>query len=125
MDNATGIAALLELGRMAAALRTDRSIVFLAVTAEEKGLLGSEYYAANSFIRCDDRGRPEHGRAQSDRSARDFTGTPGDGKVSLQDDSAVALKAHGRIAFTPDPAEASATSSARPLPVRQARRGHT
>lgn len=47
-DNAAGIAALLELGRaFAKAPRTDRSIVFLAVTAEEKGLLGSEYYGAN------------------------------------------------------------------------------
>ncbi|WP_084691274.1 M28 family metallopeptidase [Sphingomonas sp. SRS2] len=47
-DNASGIAAMLELGRaFAKAPRTDRSIVFLAVTAEEKGLLGSEYYAAN------------------------------------------------------------------------------
>ena len=47
-DNASGIAALLELGRtFAHAPRTDRSVVFLAVTAEEKGLLGSEYYAAN------------------------------------------------------------------------------
>ncbi|KRB86874.1 peptidase M20 [Sphingomonas sp. Root710] len=47
-DNASGVAALLELGRaFAKAPRTDRSIVFLAVTAEEKGLLGSEYYAAN------------------------------------------------------------------------------
>ncbi|WP_076073206.1 M28 family metallopeptidase [Sphingomonas montana] len=48
VDNATGIAALLELGRtFAKAPRTARSLVFLAVTAEEKGLLGSEYYAAN------------------------------------------------------------------------------
>ncbi|HEX8445028.1 MAG TPA: M28 family metallopeptidase [Sphingomonas sp.] len=48
VDNATGVAALLELGRAyAKAPRTARSVVFLAVTAEEKGLLGSEYYAAN------------------------------------------------------------------------------
>jgi len=47
-DNASGVAALLELARgFAGAPRTDRSVVFLAVTAEEKGLLGSEYYAAN------------------------------------------------------------------------------
>ncbi len=47
-DNASGVAMLLELGRaFAKAPRTDRSLVFLAVTAEEKGLLGSEYYAAN------------------------------------------------------------------------------
>ena len=48
VDNATGVAALLELGRMfAAAPRTERTVVFMSVTAEEKYLLGSEYYAAN------------------------------------------------------------------------------
>ncbi|HEX6058692.1 MAG TPA: M28 family metallopeptidase [Gemmatimonadaceae bacterium] len=48
VDNATGIAALLELARVfAAGPAPERSIVFAAWTAEEKGLLGSEYYAAN------------------------------------------------------------------------------
>ncbi len=48
LDNASGIAALLELGRAyATAPAPARSVLFLAVTAEEKGLLGSEYYAAN------------------------------------------------------------------------------
>ncbi|MBV9930514.1 MAG: M28 family peptidase [Alphaproteobacteria bacterium] len=48
VDNATGVAALIEMGRaFAHGPRPDRSVVFLAVTAEEKGLLGSEYYAAN------------------------------------------------------------------------------
>ncbi len=48
VDNATGVAAVLELARMfAAAPRTQRSIVFAFWTAEEKGLLGSEYYASN------------------------------------------------------------------------------
>jgi len=48
IDNATGTAGLLELARLQkAAGPADRSIVFLWVTAEEKGLLGSEYYAAN------------------------------------------------------------------------------
>jgi Zn-dependent M28 family amino/carboxypeptidase len=47
VDNATGTAALIELGRaFAKAPRPQRSVVFLNVTAEEKGLLGSEYYAA-------------------------------------------------------------------------------
>ena len=47
-DNATGVAAVLELARLfAAAPRTPRSIVFALWTAEERGLLGSEYYAAN------------------------------------------------------------------------------
>jgi Zn-dependent M28 family amino/carboxypeptidase len=48
VDNATGVAALLELARVfAAGPRPERSVVFAAWTAEEKGLLGSEYYAAN------------------------------------------------------------------------------
>jgi Zn-dependent M28 family amino/carboxypeptidase len=48
VDNATGTATLIELGRaFAHAPKPARSVVFLNVTAEEKGLLGSEYYAAN------------------------------------------------------------------------------
>ena len=48
IDNGTGIAHMIEQARaFAAAPRPQRSVVFLAVTAEEKGLLGSEYYAAN------------------------------------------------------------------------------
>jgi Zn-dependent M28 family amino/carboxypeptidase len=48
VDNATGVAALIELARaFAAGPRPERSVVFAAWTAEEKGLLGSEYYAAN------------------------------------------------------------------------------
>lgn len=49
IDNATGVAALFELakGFKAAAVQPERSIIFLAVTAEEEGLLGSAYYATN------------------------------------------------------------------------------
>ena len=48
VDNASGTAAMLELARgWMAGQRPQRSVVFLAVTAEEKGLLGSEYYANN------------------------------------------------------------------------------
>ncbi len=48
IDNATGTAALVALAEAhKAAGAPDRSIVFLAVTAEESGLLGSAYYAAN------------------------------------------------------------------------------
>jgi Zn-dependent M28 family amino/carboxypeptidase len=47
VDNATGTAALIELGRAwAHGPKPQRSVVFLNVTAEEKGLLGSEYYAS-------------------------------------------------------------------------------
>jgi Zn-dependent M28 family amino/carboxypeptidase len=48
IDNGTGTVALIELGRaFAHGPKPERSILFLNVTAEEKGLLGSEYYAAN------------------------------------------------------------------------------
>src|SRR3954451_12350837 len=51
LDNATGISQLIEQARaFAREPRTDRSVVFLAVTAEEKGLLGSEYYAHNPLF---------------------------------------------------------------------------
>ena len=48
-DNASGTATLLEIAEAFAALETppDRSILFLAVTAEEFGLLGAKYYATH------------------------------------------------------------------------------
>lgn len=48
-DNATGTAALIELAEAFTKLpeKPRRSILFLAVTAEEQGLIGSAYYAAN------------------------------------------------------------------------------
>jgi len=48
-DNASGSAGLLEIARAYAKLSPapKRSILFLSVTAEEQGLLGSEYYAEN------------------------------------------------------------------------------
>ncbi|UCE41084.1 MAG: M28 family peptidase [Candidatus Aminicenantes bacterium] len=49
LDNATGTAALIELAEAFQQLGSPprRSILFLAVTAEEQGLLGSDYYATN------------------------------------------------------------------------------
>ncbi|MEO7083426.1 MAG: M28 family peptidase [Gemmatimonadaceae bacterium] len=46
-DNASGVAGLLDIAKGFAAMKTPpkRSILFLSVTAEEQGLLGSEYYA--------------------------------------------------------------------------------
>ena len=56
-DNAAGVAVLLELAKAFTALPADqrpkRSIIFLAVTAEEKGLLGSRYYAQNPLYPLD------------------------------------------------------------------------
>ncbi|KAB7647765.1 M28 family peptidase [Polymorphobacter fuscus] len=48
IDNATGTAELLEVARaFAAGPRPARSVIFAAWTAEEKGLIGSDHYAAN------------------------------------------------------------------------------
>jgi len=49
LDNASGCAGLIEIARAFKALPTPprRSILFLSVTAEEKGLIGSKYYAEN------------------------------------------------------------------------------
>jgi Zn-dependent M28 family amino/carboxypeptidase len=49
IDNASGTAALLELAEAFTKLNPPpkRSLLFLAVTAEEKGLLGARYYATN------------------------------------------------------------------------------
>ncbi|PWS56313.1 M28 family metallopeptidase [Pseudoalteromonas sp. meg-B1] len=51
-DNATGTAGMIEVAEAFTKLgkRPDRSMTFLAVTAEEQGLLGSKYYAANPVI---------------------------------------------------------------------------
>jgi len=49
LDNATGTGGLIEIARAFKALPRPprRSILFLSVTAEEKGLIGSKYYAEN------------------------------------------------------------------------------
>lgn len=49
-DNASGVAALLELARVFATAKATpgRTVYFLAPTAEERGLLGSEYFAQQS-----------------------------------------------------------------------------
>ncbi len=49
VDNATGVAGLIELARAHRALKqpTKRSVLFVATTAEEAGLLGAKYYAEN------------------------------------------------------------------------------
>jgi hypothetical protein len=52
MDNASGIATLIETAARIAKLpiRPKRSVLFVAVTAEEKGLLGSRYFATNPTV---------------------------------------------------------------------------
>jgi Zn-dependent M28 family amino/carboxypeptidase len=52
LDNATGVAGLIQMARAFATLASppSRSVLFLAVTAEEQGLLGSSYYAQQPVV---------------------------------------------------------------------------
>jgi len=50
LDNASGVATLLELARAASVEKPKRSLLFMTVTAEEQGLLGSEYYCKNPTV---------------------------------------------------------------------------
>jgi Zn-dependent M28 family amino/carboxypeptidase len=56
LDNATGTAALLEIAKAYSTLpqAPRRSVMFMAVTAEEQGLLGSLYYAAHPLVPLED-----------------------------------------------------------------------
>ncbi len=55
VDNATGVAAIIEIAEAfrKAKVPPKRSILFLAVTLEESGLLGSKYYVAHPVIPLD------------------------------------------------------------------------
>jgi hypothetical protein len=55
MDDASGIAAMLQIAHMLkqSGATTKRSILFVAVAAEEKGLLGSRYFAAHPTVAAD------------------------------------------------------------------------
>jgi Zn-dependent M28 family amino/carboxypeptidase len=103
VDNGSGIAQLIEQARVFAhGPRPERSIVFLAVTGEEKGLLGSSYYAAH----------PLYPLAKTladlnvdawipDGPQKDFS-IRGTARLDLLDELIVEGKRQGRY-FTPDP----------------------
>jgi Zn-dependent M28 family amino/carboxypeptidase len=103
VDNATGMAALVELARAyAKAPAPKRSVVFLAVTAEEKGLLGSEYYAANPLYPLEKTVGVINVDALSPHGpARNFT-ISGSAKLDLLD-RLVAKARQRNQAYAPDP----------------------
>jgi len=53
VDNASGSAALLELAKAFTKVAPKRTVLFLSVTAEEKGLLGAKYYATHPLYPLD------------------------------------------------------------------------
>lgn len=103
VDNATGTAALIELARVyAAEPRTARTVVFLAVAAEEKGLLGSEYYALNPLYPHEKTAGVINTDALTPIGiARDFT-IAGTAELGLKDDLVAVAARHG-MRYSPDP----------------------
>ena len=98
VDNATGVAALIELARaFASGPRPDRSVVFAAWAAEEKGLLGSEYYAANPVYPLETTAAGFNIDALSPTGpARDML-VVGYGQSELEDRLETVLGASGRV----------------------------
>ncbi len=99
MDNASGTAALLEIARAYSALpqAPRRSVLFLSVTAEEQGLLGSLYYAAHPlFPLADTVGGLNMDGMNNFGSTRDIT-VIGIGMSDLDDYLAAAAAAQERV----------------------------
>lgn len=103
VDNATGVSELIEQAHVLAhEPRTERSIVFLAVTGEEKGLLGSSYYAAHPLYPLAKTVADINVDAWiPDGLQKNFT-IRGTAKLDLADDIVAEGKRQGRY-FTPDP----------------------
>jgi Zn-dependent M28 family amino/carboxypeptidase len=102
-DNALGVASLIEIARVwAAAPRAERSVVFLALTAEEKGLLGSEFYAQQPLYRLEKTVAVYNMDGGSKWGPSNDVAIAGEGKISLQRDLATAARLKGRE-FSPDP----------------------
>jgi len=103
-DNASGSAGLLEIARAFTKLTPapKRSILFLSVTAEEQGLLGSEYYAENPLYPL------KNTLADINMDELNVWGKTKDltivglGNSTLDDTATAVLKAHDRT-VRPDP----------------------
>lgn len=103
LDNASGTAALLELARgFAKGPTPERSVVFLAVTAEEKGLLGSEFYASKPLYPLDTTVAVINMDGMNPFvPSRDF-GIYGTAKLELLD-QLKSVAAQSKLRYTPDP----------------------
>ncbi len=107
-DNASGIAGLLAIARAYTALpqAPKRSVLFLAVTAEEQGLLGAQHYATHPLYPLDKT------LADFNMDVLNTVGTTRDiqiigyGQNTLEDSFAAVAQRHGRvIAADTDPAK--------------------
>jgi Zn-dependent M28 family amino/carboxypeptidase/ketosteroid isomerase-like protein len=101
-DNALGVGGLLELARLyAPGSAPQRSVIFIAFTAEEFGLLGSEYYVHQPLYPLPLTAAVFNmDGGNTFGTTRDVTAA-GDGKVTLQQDLGTAAAREGRR-FSPE-----------------------
>jgi Zn-dependent M28 family amino/carboxypeptidase len=97
VDNASGVATLLELARAFKKHPPKRTVLFLSVTAEEKGLLGSKYYAEHPLYPL------KKTLANINMDSMNMWGTTKDvvvigvGQSTLEETLQPLLKAQGRV----------------------------
>ena len=103
VDNATGVSMIIEQARaFASEARPDRSVVFLAVTGEEKGLLGSSYYATHPLYPVGKTVAVLNTDALNVWGPEKNFSISGTAKLDLLDDLIAEAK-RDRRNFTPDP----------------------
>ncbi len=122
-DDAIGVAGVIEIARaLAAGPKPDRTVAFGVWTAEERGLLGSEYYATHpSLPLATTAANFTMDVLQTAGPSRDVV-LVGAGQNSLEQDLAAAAARQGRTVTPRRPPGARALLPRRPLQRRQARR---
>ncbi len=123
LDSASGIAGVVELARaFRAGPRPERTLVFAAWTAEERGLLGAEYYATSPLFPMDKAvANLTLDTLQPNGLARDVV-LIGKGQSELEDRLAAAAARAGPDGHSRRPAGARPVLPRRPFRLRQARR---
>ena len=103
VDNDTGVAAVIELARVfAAGQRPQRTLLFMALTAEEKGLQGATYYAAHPLAPLERTAAVLNIEMLSPDGPNRDIASWGNGRVSLEGDLKRVAEANGRR-YSPDP----------------------
>jgi Zn-dependent M28 family amino/carboxypeptidase len=102
IDNASGVAGMLEIARtMAAGSRPARSVIFTSWAAEEQGLLGSDYYVNNPLFPLARTAAAFTLDGLSHMGISSEMEISGSGKSTLDTNLRTILAAQGRT-FTPD-----------------------
>lgn len=102
IDNALGVAELLEMARrFGAEPPTERSVVFISFTAEEPGLLGSQYYVEHPVFPLETTAAVINFDTGLLRGPTRDISVVGGGKTNLEQSVGEAATAFGRILLTP------------------------